>query len=52
MKNKRIKKWLLGLAAMFLVILTIGCVEDIDNQPTDQNVIETENLAPIVTARN
>ena len=52
MKNKMIKRWLLGLVAIFLVVLTIGCVEDIDNQPTDQNVIETEDLAPIVTARN
>ena len=52
MKNKRIKKWLLGLAAMFLIVLTVGCGEDTGNKPTNQNVIETENEAPIVTARN
>ena len=52
MKSKMIKKWLLGLAAIFLIVLTIGCDEDTVNEPTDQNVIETENQAPIVSARN
>ena len=52
MKNKRIKKWLLGLAAMFLIVLAMGCVEDTGNEPTNQNVIETENQAPIISGRN
>lgn len=52
MKNKTIKRWLLGLIAIFLIVLTIGCVEDAGNEPIDPNVIETENQAPIITARN
>ncbi len=52
MKNKMIRKWLLGLVAMFLIVLTMGCVEDVENESTNQNIIETENQAPIVTARN